>query len=89
MRQGEDTTVMEALNKGEIVSNAAELKTTGITANKIAIILSLFLAALKAFDIDIPAIDDDTLIMISGGVAALLLWMNNIIATVTSRKIGK
>lgn len=78
----------EALEAGRMVADPVGWKNVGITTNRIAAVASCILVILRLFDVQLP-VSDENIVIISGGVATVLLGINNILTVVTTKKLGK
>lgn len=81
-------TFKNAMEAGQMVADPAGWKNVSITTNRIAAICAAVLVVLQLANIKLP-VSDETIVVISGGIATVLLGVNNILTTVTTRKIGK
>jgi len=77
----------EALEAGQQVSDPKGWKNVSVTANQIALILTAIVLALKIIDVELP-VTDEVIIIVSGGLAALLQAANIILTVVTTRKLS-
>lgn len=80
--------IIEALEIGKQIADPAVWKNRGLLANKIAMVIALVPGFLKSFGYEVPVMGDDLVIVVSSGTAALLFWLNNKLAQMTSKKIG-
>jgi len=91
-RQKMAINIMEALKLGGIVDNPTELKKWQLMANIFAAILMVLIAIatviLSAFGKTLPVFSETAIIAVSSGLAALWLLINNLVATITTRKLG-
>lgn len=81
-------TFKNAMEAGQQVADPESWKQIGLTASKLGIIFMAISAALTVFGIDVPVIDEKTMALVTTGLATLLLGVSNVVALVTSRKIG-
>lgn len=77
----------EAMECGKEIANPASWKNKSILANKIMIILSFGLVALKAFGVTLPISEEDLLVLATG-LSCLLYFANIVITIITSKKVG-
>lgn len=84
--------MMDALKLGGIVDNPTQIKKWQLLANIFAAILMVLVTIatviLSAFGKTLPVFSETAIIAVSSGLAALWLLVNNLVAIITSRKIG-
>lgn len=73
--------------KGQEVSNAETWKNRQSIAASIVALLGALLVIAKAFGVDIQ-VDENTLVAVGSGVAAVYGLFNIVITTITSKKVG-
>lgn len=90
--QEPDTSIADALKLGGIIDNPTKWKEWQLLSNVIAAILAVLVAGvstiLSAFEIKVPFFSEEVIIAVSGCMAALWFLWNNLVAIITSRKIG-
>ena len=77
----------KALRLGKQIKNPATWKNTQNATNAIAGIICFIGAALPLVGVNVPISETDQL-TIAGGLAALLGWINVVLTTATTEKIG-
>jgi len=80
--------IREAMKAGKEIKDPASWKQGQLTTNRIFSFLAVLLIGLRLMGYDLH-VTDETLITMSGGVAAILAGVNNILTTITSTKVGK
>lgn len=78
----------EALESGRMVKDPVGWKNVSITTNRIAAIIAFVLVVLRVMDINLP-VTDENIVIISGGLATILLGIQNILTVATTNKLGK
>ena len=80
--------ITEALKLGGIVDNPAQVKKWTMLSNLFAAAIAIIIGILNVFEIKIPYLTESGIIVVSSGLAALWLIVNNFVAIITSRKLG-
>ena len=80
-------TFKDALEAGKSVADPVGWKNVSITTNRIAAVIAFILVLLQLADVQLP-VSDETIVIISGGLATVLLGVNNILTVVTTTKLG-
>jgi len=80
-------TFKEALESGKMVADPVGWKNVSITTNRIAAVIAFILVVLQLLDIKLP-VSDENIVIISGGIATVLLGIQNILTVVTTKKVG-
>lgn len=82
--------IFQALKAGKAVLNPAAWKRGQVTSNMVAAVLSFVLLALKGTPYD-PKMDDQTVLLIAGGIFGLVNWLFTVASTdkigITGREV--
>ena len=77
----------DAMQAGKEVKNPASWKEAQVTGSRVFYILALIIFGLKMAGVELP-LTDEQIVVISGAIATVLGVINEVITTVSSKKIG-
>jgi hypothetical protein len=83
----ETKNILTALQIGKELANKEAWKNAQVIASSVATVVSLGLVSLRSAGVDIP-LSDQQVVVISGGIAAVLCIANAILTVATSSSVG-